>query len=601
MDKQESHEEAAHEKRNWVRLTSMCNNKCTFCLDILAHNETMASEEEIKKRIIDGRRNGATRLILSGGEPTIHPSYIKFIKYGALAGYRRVQTVTNGRLFSYPKFLNRCLDAGLQEITFSIHGHNAKVHDALVGVKGAFEEEVEGLRLALEDGRPIVNIDVCLNRGNIKKLPELLDRFIAMGVGEFDLLHLIPFGYAWDEKHRDTLVYDIDEAMPHIQTALAYSEREDLHIWFNRFPPPYLENFEHLIQDPYKLNDEVRGRYEEYELWTTRGMPLSCREKIRCDRCYLQRVCDTLENKMDSVRDDSFDAFRITGNGDEVRESPAQYGTVWVRADDLASARPAMKSAGWQSLILELADNADLISGLADGSIAADRIDRVIVEGTSDLDTLLTADYAFEVQLKLTSDNADHVRKNYPTGHPRLALTLPNYERLTDARDKIPNLEEFFSEFEAEIPVENVPTCITGRPTRKRLSVLDDSVLRDMNASRPELTPGDTGGKGSILEALDELTIGDPAAKDKFDQGLLGRLKPEIDKGQLDTFGFARNYVVEDYYTHSHRCRDCAMREHCEGLHISAVRAHGYKWMKPIDPQDRALADDSQEMAASTG
>ena len=47
MSKQLDHEAAAHEKRNWVRLTSMCNNKCTFCLDTLAHNETMAAEEEI--------------------------------------------------------------------------------------------------------------------------------------------------------------------------------------------------------------------------------------------------------------------------------------------------------------------------------------------------------------------------------------------------------------------------------------------------------------------------------------------------------------------------------------------------------------------------
>lgn len=602
MDKQQEHEAAAHEKRNWVRLTSMCNNKCTFCLDILAHNETMASEEEIKKRIIEGRRNGATRLILSGGEPTIHPSYIKFIKYGAMAGYRRIQTVTNGRLFSYPDFLKRCLDAGLQEITFSIHGHNAKVHDALVGVKGAFDEEVEGLRLALEDGRPIVNIDVCLNRGNIKKLPELLDRFIAMGVGEFDLLHLIPFGYAWDEKHRDTLVYDIDEAMPHIQEALAYSERDDIHIWFNRFPPPYLENYEHLIQDPYKLNDEVRGRYEEYELWTTRGMPLSCREKVRCDRCYLQRVCDTLETKMDDVRDDGFDAFRIEADGTPIPDSPAQYGTVWVRGADLEAARPAIRTAGWQSLILELKDNEALIAQLADGTFAADRIDRVIVESPADLDALLEADYFFEVQLRLTTDNASHLLDHYADGHPRLSVTLPNYERLTDARSMIPNLEEFFADFHAEIPIENVPACITGRPTRPRLNVLDASILRNKDAARPALTPGDTGGKGSILEALDELndlSVGDPAAKARIDQGLLSRLRPEIEKGQLETFGFARNYVVDGYYTHSHRCKDCALRQQCEGLHISAVRAHGYRWMKPVEPTDSAVADDT-ELARST-
>jgi MoaA/NifB/PqqE/SkfB family radical SAM enzyme len=546
----------------------------------------MAPDDEIKQRIIEGRRNGATRLILSGGEPTIHPSYIKFIKYGRLAGYRRVQTVTNGRLFSYPDFLGRCLDAGLQEITFSIHGHNAKVHDALVGVKGAFDEEVEGLRQALADGRPIVNIDVCLNRGNIRKLPELLDRFIDMGVREFDLLHLIPFGDAWDKKHRDTLMYDIDEAMPFIQAALAYSERSDIHIWFNRFPPPYLENYEHLIQDPYKLNDEVRGRYEEYELWMTRDMPISCREPERCDRCYLQNVCDSVENTMTLAREDGFDAYLVRADAAPEPEAPAQYGHLWIKAADLDSARPLARQAGWQSLILELDCYDGFLDAIAAGSLAAERIERVIVEGPEDLDAMLAAGHGFEVQLRVTTANAAHLIAGYPGGHPRLSLTVPNYERATDAADHVPDLEALFAQYKAAVPVENVPACVLGRAPRARLRVLEASMLKTEDAAKPAITPGDTGGRGSLLDAIEELggddmTVGDPAARARM-EALRASLKPRLTKGVLDPFGFIRQYVREGYYSHSHRCKDCALRRECEGMHINVIRAHGYKWMKPL-------------------
>src|SRR5689334_10225045 len=124
-EKISEHEEAAHEKRNWVRLTFDCNNRCVFCLDSDTHDGQMRDREEIKRQILDGRRKGATRLILSGGEPTIHPNYIDFIRLGARAGYRKIQTVTNGRLFSYPDFLESCTSAGLSEITFSLHGPNA--------------------------------------------------------------------------------------------------------------------------------------------------------------------------------------------------------------------------------------------------------------------------------------------------------------------------------------------------------------------------------------------------------------------------------------------------------------------------------------------
>src|SRR4029079_7932833 len=125
-------------KRNWVRLTFDCNNRCVFCLDSDTHDGQMRDSEEIKKQILDERPHGAPRLILSGGEPTIHPNYVDFIRLGARAGYRKIQTVTNGRMFQYPPFLEKCMAAGLTEITFSLHGPNPRIHDALVGVKGAF-------------------------------------------------------------------------------------------------------------------------------------------------------------------------------------------------------------------------------------------------------------------------------------------------------------------------------------------------------------------------------------------------------------------------------------------------------------------------------
>ncbi len=274
------HEDAAHEKRNWVRLTYDCNDRCVFCLDAHTHDGTNRSRDEIKAQILDGRRKGAQRLILSGGEPTIHPDYVAFIKLGRLAGYRKVQTVTNGRMFAYPEFLRRCLDAGLDEITFSIHGPNARVHDALVGTKGAFEQEVRGLRNALGDGRPIINIDVCVNKGNVKVLPDILATFTAMGVKEYDLLHVIPFGRAYTEG-KETLFYDLEEMRPYLLKAFEYSKRPDMHIWLNRFPVPHLEGYENLIQDPYKLNDEIRGLQEKL---TKDGEVMSASEKRKVQK-----------------------------------------------------------------------------------------------------------------------------------------------------------------------------------------------------------------------------------------------------------------------------------------------------------------------------
>ena len=68
------HEEAAHERRNWVRLTFDCNDRCVFCLDSHTHDGTMRAREEIKAQILDGRRKGAERLILSGASRPFTPT-----------------------------------------------------------------------------------------------------------------------------------------------------------------------------------------------------------------------------------------------------------------------------------------------------------------------------------------------------------------------------------------------------------------------------------------------------------------------------------------------------------------------------------------------
>jgi phosphate transport system permease protein len=47
-------------------------------------------------QIVEGRKKGANRLILSGGEPTMHPNFLDFVKLGQSAGSPKIQTVPNG-------------------------------------------------------------------------------------------------------------------------------------------------------------------------------------------------------------------------------------------------------------------------------------------------------------------------------------------------------------------------------------------------------------------------------------------------------------------------------------------------------------------------
>ncbi len=284
---------AASEKRHWIRLTRVCNQRCLFCLDRGAQNGSSLPFEVLKRNLARGRKQGMTRVVLSGGEPTIHPMFLELIGAAQALGYTHIQTITNGRRFCYPAFLDAAVAAGLREVTFSLHGNNPALHDRLTRVPGSFVQLVTALRRALSIRGLIVSVDVVINRLNLPVLREILDFCVGLGVREFDLLALVPFGDAW--RHKDELFCDFAEAenRAHLRRALELSKRGDVTLWTNRLRPDCLEGFEALIQPPEKIWDEARGRRRIFARYLNGGKDLGCRGES-CPQCFLKDFCADL-------------------------------------------------------------------------------------------------------------------------------------------------------------------------------------------------------------------------------------------------------------------------------------------------------------------
>ncbi|EYF05188.1 radical SAM protein [Chondromyces apiculatus] len=536
------HEEAAHEKRNWVRLSFDCNNRCTFCLDSHAHDGTMRKNMDIKVQIIEGRKRGADRLILSGGEPTMHPNFLDFVKLGKRAGYPKVQTVTNGRMFRYPEFLDTAAKNGLDEITFSLHGHTAKLHDALVGTPGAFVEEVAGLKAALASGRFIINVDIVINKQNVRHLPDMLETFISWGVKEFDLLHVIPFGNAWSNA-RHHLFYDLDGNLEYLQRAFAYARRPDLHIWLNRFPPPYTEGFEELIQDPYKLNDEVRGRREEYDRYLSLGQKLDCREPERCQQCYLRSLCDSLDDVIATRQAEQVDVLRLAGEPPRAGKLP-EAPLARLVGQDLDEAQRLAGATAAPSIVLELDEYRGIEEALTpEGTLFGKRLTRCDTARPEALPHLLSLPAAIEIGVFLTQETAPAIKALAPEALRRVVVVQPNYDRVTDALERDVDLPAFCADLPAEVPVENIPRCLAGRKPRRSLRVLDTAMLGQ--------------------------------------------------DARIDMHRYTQRYVADGYMTKALRCRTCVEDARCPGVHINWVRAHSYAPLTPI------VAEEAVEMAAA--
>jgi hypothetical protein len=465
--------------------------------------------------------------------------------------------------------MSRCLDAGLNEITFSLHGPNAKVHDALVGTRGAFDEETRALRSALADGRPIVNIDVVINRGNVKYLPDMLEKFYGWGVKEFDLLQVVPFGRAYTDG-RETLFYDLRDARPYIEAALEFSRKPDVHIWFNRFPPEHLEGYEHLIQDPYKLNDEVRGRKEEFARLLDNDIDLDCREAQRCRYCYVERLCDQLYAERERIASEHFDVVRVDTGWEAVQEPvfggdpasarkskadgkvrlPMVDASPTVRARTSENLLVSSSAPGLRIVAADLAAALDVVRGHAaarrielelgeykglDAALGAElssvELVRVVASSVHQAERLLEIPGEFEVLVLLDRETAPWLAQHAP-GSTRLAVRQPTYERLTEAVERDVEVRAFFASLPPHVPVEGVPSCIAPN-------------------ARPEQSIADTAMMST--------------------------------EGRLEIFRFTKRFILEHYRIKSLRCATCVHEASCRGLHVNYVRAHGFDAMQPVE------------------
>lgn len=553
-------ESAVRHKRHWVRLTRLCNQRCIFCLDSWNHNGTYVDTAQLFQYIELGQRLGRERLILSGGEPTIHPDYVKFIRHGRRVGYDWIQTVTNGMMFAYPEFTRKCLQAGLDEVTMSIHGHTPKIQDRLTGVKGAFDKAIQGIRniKALSGGRTVINIDVVINKQNISHLREIIDYFRDLGIHEFDLLHMVPFGRGFGE-YRSQLYFNLDDHHEDLQRALEPSREPGVYIWTNRLPPEHLEGFEDLIQAPHKLHSEVQGGLHNFEGFMKMGVAPDCHGE-RCDYCFLKGLChDHMFMYRSRLEAGSFERVRIdlaeSVASDAAAASLAKQApsTLVVQGKDLAEVDTFLEDHGYGTedlaVVVELRE-----AGQAAELVAAARedVDRVVVRAADDLNDTVAAAAALlaagkaapEIEVVLSAETLAWLVAN-PAAYEalvaadRMVANLPNFEYLSDIRDTGVGPDELATLAELGLRLMNVAPCLGG--------------------DRAE-----------------------PGAHFELSRGMLD------DKGQLSVSPYVDRYVTGEYYKKSLRCRDCALTEQCKGMHIQFLRAHGFASLKPIAASDAA-------------
>jgi len=156
-------------------ITRRCNLHCIHCYSdsTAEHYKGELTLKECIDVIDDLADYQVPALLLSGGEPMLHPHFFDLVGYAAARGLR-VTVSTNGTRIDSPA-ASKLKDLGVTYVGISLDGIGES-HDRFRGRTGAFRKAVEAFRHCRGAGQK-VGLRLTLTRQTADQLPEIL-RFI---------------------------------------------------------------------------------------------------------------------------------------------------------------------------------------------------------------------------------------------------------------------------------------------------------------------------------------------------------------------------------------------------------------------------------------
>ena len=162
-------------------VTDRCNSRCITC-DYWQHGQTNLPVAQARRLAPELRALGTQVVLLSGGEPLVHPGWHEIAGVMREAGLR-LWLLTAG--LSLVRHIDRAAEL-CERLTISLDGATPETYRAIRGVDG-FEAVCSGIRAAVERGVP-VTLRCTVQRRNFTELPALVRLARSLGVQQVSFL-----------------------------------------------------------------------------------------------------------------------------------------------------------------------------------------------------------------------------------------------------------------------------------------------------------------------------------------------------------------------------------------------------------------------------
>ncbi|MBP8606045.1 MAG: radical SAM protein [Phycisphaerae bacterium] len=176
--------------------TARCNLSCIHCRRLDAEQTadltTLQAKEMMDQLAALGQAQAfMPLLVFSGGEPLCREDLFELLEYAAAKGIHRA-LATNGTLIDAAA-ARKIKSAGVQRVSVSLDGADARIHNKLRRQDGSFEAAVCGIRHLRHNDVPF-QINMTLTRHNAGHLDAVLELACALGAAAVHVFGLVPVG-----------------------------------------------------------------------------------------------------------------------------------------------------------------------------------------------------------------------------------------------------------------------------------------------------------------------------------------------------------------------------------------------------------------------
>lgn len=246
-----------------IKLGFRCNNNCFHCVVEPQRKEIIKSGGKLEytyKEILEfidsndmGKYNS---IVLTGGEPTIRPDFLRIVKYiHKKYPQKRICLQTNGRQ------LWRYLDAIKEEgvnifYVIAIHGPE-EIHNEICNAhdrkSNPFQETMKSIRKVIElygSFKSVARIEIVLSRKNLNFMKSTVEMLYEMGANRIGISYPHLDGY---EKISSQEVlkrgFPYAEMQQELKEVIDYAREKDLQLEFEAVPMCALRDEKGKIYD----------------------------------------------------------------------------------------------------------------------------------------------------------------------------------------------------------------------------------------------------------------------------------------------------------------------------------------------------------------